>query len=195
MENTVGIASVRKVKNLVALTGRVTENEQEQKIMQQKALEFVKRKEEERKERIRKRKELLRKQKEKEEQLKQEEEAKLQQEREQRHQEAAQKYEQTLERIEQHQKEREANAKPIKLNREYVHEKLEKKYEQNFIIPALEKKKLQLDKLRNFYRPIKREEIDEHEKNFLIQLKQMEDEKRFRREQEYKKIGSGVWID
>ena len=73
-----------------------------------------------------------------------------------------------------------------------MHEKLEKNYEQNFILPALEQKKMELEKIRNFYKPIPRSEIDEHEKNFLVQLKQKQDEKKMKREIEYKKLGIGV---
>lgn len=67
-----------------------------------------------------------------------------------------------------------------------MHEKLEKKYEQNIAIPALEQKKQELDKIRNFYRPINRSELDEHEKNFLVQLKQKQEEKKMMREIENK---------
>jgi len=56
----------------------------------------------------------------------------------------------------------------------------------------LKKNKIKLESLRNFYRPIKKEELDEHDKNFLINLKLKQEEKRLRREQEYKEMGAGV---
>lgn len=105
-------------------------------------------------------------------------------------------HEEIVQRIEHHkEKEQEKEQEPPlppPPNREYMHEKLEKKYKENIEIPALQQKKIQLDQLRNFYRPIKREELDEHEKNFLQQLKLKQDEKRFKREQEYKNMGIGV---
>lgn len=52
MEDSVGIGSYRKVKNLISLTGKFHEDDQERKMLQDKALEFVKKKEEERKERV-----------------------------------------------------------------------------------------------------------------------------------------------
>ena len=66
--------------------------------------------------------------------------------------------------------------------------KLEKQYEENFVSPALEQKKNELDKIRNFYRPIKRKELDDHEKNFFKELKMKEDEKRFKREEMQKSM-------
>jgi len=56
----------------------------------------------------------------------------------------------------------------------------------------LKKNKIKLESLRNFYRPIKKEELDEHDKNFLMNLKLKQEEKRLRREQEYKEMGVGV---
>ena len=192
MEDAVGISSVRKVKNLVSLTGKFKEDENERKEKEEKAYQFIKIKDQERKELIKKRKEWQKKRDEKFLKEKEEEETKKKQEEEQKHQSALQRYEQTKERIEQNQKERVENSKPIRLNTDYLHDKLEKKYEQNVILPALEQKKMELEKIRNFYKPIPRSELDEHEKNFLIQLKQKQDEKKMKREIEYKKLGVGV---
>jgi hypothetical protein len=183
MEDAVGIGSVRKVKNLVSLTGRFRESEQEKKQMQQKAEQFVKQKEEERKERLKKRREFIKKRQQEEVEFKKKQEENEKKQREQHVKEVHERWEKTQQKLEQHQKERESNSKSIKINKEYMHNKLEKQYEQNFVIPALEQKKLQLENLRNFYKPIDREELDDHEKNFLIQLKHKEDEKRFKREQ------------
>ena len=194
MEDFVGIGSVRRVKNLVSLTGNVREDEEEARKKAELAQEFVKKQEEERKQRIKYRRDFIKKTREKEKKLKEKEEQKLKEQREKHHEEVIQRYEKTKEKLEEHQKVREENAKPVKLDRDYVHIKLEKNFQQNFTIPSLQQKKQQLENLRNFYKPIKREELDEHEKNFLITLKQKQDQKRLKREQEYKEMGVGVSI-
>lgn len=73
-----------------------------------------------------------------------------------------------------------------------MHLKLQKKYEEQIETPALLQKKQELDKIRNFYRPIKREELDQHEKEFLTKLKMKEKELKYKRELEAKQLGVGV---
>ena len=194
MEDKVGIGSVRKVKNLVSLTGRLKEDEEESKALQAKAQEFVKKKEIERIQFVNARKERIKKSQLKEERRKKKEEEEKRKKIEDHKELVLKRYEESKQKIEQHQKEREEFKAPIKLEKEYVHDKLEKEYEEKFIIPTLEQKKAQLENIRNFYKPIDREELDEHEKNFLITLKKKQDEKRLKREMELRKIAVSLFI-
>lgn len=166
------------------MTGRYKEDTMEAKINGEKAMKFVKLKEEDRKLRNKRRKELIKKQKEAEKKQKIEEENREKEMREKYKKEVLERWEETQKKLEQHEKEREEFKKPIKLEYEYAHERIEKKYQEQILTPSLEQKKLQLENLRNFHKPINREELDEHEKNFLITLKQKQTEKRIKREQE-----------
>ena len=84
MEDAVGLSSVRKVKNLVSLTGKFKEDESERREKEEKAYQFVKIKDQERRENIKKRKEWLKKKEEMLLQEKADEEAKKKQEEEQK---------------------------------------------------------------------------------------------------------------
>lgn len=192
MEDQVGIGSVRKVKNLISLTGKHAEDEEETKKMNEKAQEFIKKKEEERKNIAKKRKSRIRKQQLLEQKYKEEQEKKRIEELEKRKEKVIQQCKESEDKRLQHQKEREANKGPVVLDRDYMHEKLQKKYHDQFVVPSLEQKKMQLENLRNFHKPINREELDEHEKKFLETLKLKQDEKRLKREREYKEWGIGV---
>lgn len=186
MEEYAGIDSLRKAKNLVSLTGRYVEDTMEAKINGEKAMLFVKQKEEDRKLRSKRRKELMKKQKEVEEKQKLEEENHEKELRQKYKQEVLERWEETQKKLEQHEKEREEFKKPTKLEYEYAHERIEKNYHEQILTPSLEQKKLKLENLRNFHKPINREELDEHDKNFLVTLKRKQNEKRIKREQEMK---------
>ena len=71
----------------------------------------------------------------------------------------------------------------------YMHEKLEEEYNQNVLMPELEKKKNELREKRDFYKPIDRREIDEFQKKYEENFKRKLQEKRVQREQWYNEIG------
>ncbi|CAI2362401.1 unnamed protein product [Moneuplotes crassus] len=74
-------------------------------------------------------------------------------------------------------------------NTKYMHEKLEEEYQQNVLMPELEKKKNELKEKRDFYKPIDRKEIDEFQKQYEENIKLKNEEKRHKREQWYSDIG------
>jgi hypothetical protein len=47
--------------------------------------------------------------------------------------------------------------------KKYLHEEIEERYNKKVLMPELEKKKQELMMKRDFYKPIKRTEIDEHQ--------------------------------
>jgi len=111
-----------------------------------------------------------------------------------------------LERIEEHkgylenQKEqrsvRERNWKNFK-NKEktskYLHEEIEERYNKDILMPELEKKKRELENLRKLHKPIKKEDLDEHEKNYQEKIKIEREKQRMKREKWYSDIGYGVF--
>ena len=194
-EDTVGIGSVRRVKNLVSLTGKFREDDEERRIMNEKAINFVKQKDQERRERVKIRKSRIFKQKQKFEKIDKGREEKKKQNEENKHKEIMERYEESLRKNEEHAKQREEFAKPIKLDREYMHKKLENRYKQEVEIPTLQQKKLELEKIRNFYKPIQRKDIDDHDKNFVETLKLKEKELKLKREIEARELGVGVSFD
>jgi hypothetical protein len=184
MEDYVGIRPIRSVQNFAALTGRCIENDEEARINNEKAQVFCKQKEEERKVRVKKRKELTRKMNDIKADLQQKEEKEEEEKREQYMKEVLERCEQTKIRLELHEKEREEFKKPVKIEHDYAHDRIQKKYEDQILTPNLEQKKILLENLRNFHKPINRSELDEHDKNFLVTLKRKQDEKRIKRELE-----------
>ena len=61
------------------------------------------------------------------------------------------------------------------------------------ILPSLEEKKQQLNDLRNFYKPIRKEELDEFEKEYQEKRRLKFDQKRIEWEKYYTEIGYGVY--
>ena len=47
-----------------------------------------------------------------------------------------------------------------------MHKKIEQKYQKSVEIPALAQKKKQLEDIRNFYKPIDKEEMEKHKKDY-----------------------------
>lgn len=43
----------------------------------------------------------------------------------------------------------------------YLYTQIEERYKKNIILPSLEEKKQQLNEIRNFHKPIRKEELDE----------------------------------
>lgn len=72
----------------------------------------------------------------------------------------------------------------------YLHEKLEKEYNEKVIMPELEKKKLALKEKREFHKPIDHREIDEFQKQYEDRIKLKIEEKRVIREKWYDDIGA-----
>jgi len=111
-----------------------------------------------------------------------------------------------LERIEQHKEnldtekknrqKRESSWKAFKekeRNTKYLHEEIEERYAKDIVMPELEKKKKQLESIRKFHKPIKKEELDEHEKNYQEKIKVEREKQRMKREKWYADIGYGVY--
>lgn len=194
MEEKAGLDSVRRVKNLIHLTGHYKENDEESKALSLQAQEFVKIKEEEHEKFVKERLSRIEKQLKKEEKYQQKLKEKQKKKVKKHKKIVTQKNIESEEKRKQHLQEREAFKEAIVPNKVYAHNKLEKEYQDKFVIPTLEEKKSKLENLRNFYQPINREEIDEHDKNYHLNLKLKNDEKRLRREQEDRDKGVGVRI-
>lgn len=116
------------------------------------------------------------------------------------------KRQEILEKIEKHkedlEKEKIAREKREKNYKEFkrkdkaekrLHEQIEERYKQDVLMPELERKKKNLDEIRKFHKPIKREELDEHEKNYQEKIKIEMEKQRMRREKWYSDIGYGVY--
>ena len=74
-----------------------------------------------------------------------------------------------------------------------LHEEIEDRYNKQILMPELEKKKKDLENIRQFYKPIKREELDEHEKEYQENINIENEKQRMRREKWYSDIGYGVY--
>ena len=111
-----------------------------------------------------------------------------------------------LERIEEHkqhlEKEKEARAERENHWKEFkqkektskpLYKKIEDKYKSDILMPELERKKRQLGDIRKFHNPIKREDLDEHEKNYQERIKIEREKQRLKREKWYSEIGYGVY--
>ena len=89
-------------------------------------------------------------------------------EKEKRDNRTKEEHDKFLERLERHKNERSQRKKDWtekdkETNKKsYLYKQLEDRYEKEVKLPELEKKKQELDNLRNFYKPIKKEELDEH---------------------------------
>ncbi len=84
-----------------------------------------------------------------------------------------QKREADVKRLEEHQ------AKITLPAREddYLYKKLEDKYRREVLLPTLESKKKELAKKRNFYKPVSKEEIDDHIRKYETLMAQKEEER------------------
>eukprot|EP01022_Parablepharisma_sp_SALTPOND_P032672 TRINITY_DN858_c0_g1_i1.p2 TRINITY_DN858_c0_g1~~TRINITY_DN858_c0_g1_i1.p2 ORF type:complete len:514 (-),score=131.63 TRINITY_DN858_c0_g1_i1:774-2315(-) len=58
---------------------------------------------------------------------------------------------------------------------EYLYKKLEDKYNKEVLMPMLEKKKEELAKKRNLFKPVNREELEEHMKKYELVMAQKEE--------------------
>ena len=67
----------------------------------------------------------------------------------------------------------------------------EKKYEQEVVLPELERYKEDLKRKKEFYKPINPEEIKEHDKKYQKLIKEKLEEKKQQRIQWYSDIGYG----
>lgn len=82
----------------------------------------------------------------------------------------------------------------VKTNKNgYMHEKLEKEYQEKVLMPELEKKKQVLKEKREFFRPIDHKEIDEHQKQYEENFKIKLEQKKMEREKWYDDIGVGKY--
>jgi hypothetical protein len=93
------------------------------------------------------------------------------QERQERLQKIKDKDDQRKKGIEDNQKIYKQNLKTIQ---KPLYKKIEKEYEKQYVMPELEKRKKELADKRNFLKPIKREELDEHDKKYQEILKKRE---------------------
>lgn len=111
-----------------------------------------------------------------------------------------------LEKIEEHKeklkKEQEERAERERIWKEYkakekvskpMYKKIEERYNQEVLMPELEKKKKDLNNIRKFHKPMKREELDEFEKDYQEKVKIEREKQRIKREKWYSDIGYGVY--
>ena len=111
-----------------------------------------------------------------------------------------------IERIEHHKemmdKEKESRAKREsdwkaykhkEKTSKYVYQEIEDRYSKDIVMPELERKKKNLESIRKFHKPIKREDLDEHEKNYQEKIKIEREKQRMKREKWYSDIGYGVY--
>lgn len=93
---------------------------------------------------------------------------------------------QRQEMLEKWQKEKEELAK-----KKYKHIEMEERYNKKVLIPSLERKKEELRKKREYFRPLKHKDFVHHEKAYKQRLKDKLKEKKDKREKWYKDIGYG----
>jgi hypothetical protein len=116
------------------------------------------------------------------------------------------KRQKVLERIEHHKEalekekeardERERNWKQFKHKDKHskkLYEEIEERYRKDVLMPELERKKRNLETIRQLHKPIKKEELDEHEKNYQEKVKIELEKQRMKREKWYSDIGYGVY--
>lgn len=62
------------------------------------------------------------------------------------------------------------------LGKPYVHEKLEKEFNEKFVLPELEKKQRYLEELKEFYQPLSKSTFISHQQSYekLKKLKELE---------------------
>jgi hypothetical protein len=101
----------------------------------------------------------------------QETDERKEQERQERLHKIKEKEDQRKKGMEDNQKIYKQNLKTIQ---KPLYKKIEKEYEKQYVMPELEKRKKELADKRNFLKPIKREELDEHDKKYQDILKKRE---------------------
>ena len=75
--------------------------------------------------------------------------------------------------------------------KKYTHVEMEERYNKKVIMPSLERKKEELRKKREYFQPIRRKDLLEHERIYEQRLQMKLREKREKREKWYKDIGYG----
>lgn len=111
-----------------------------------------------------------------------------------------------IDKIEAHKeklkKEQEERAERDRIWKEYkakektskpMYKKIEERYNHDVLMPELEKKKKDLNSIRKFHKPMKREELDEFEKDYQEKVKIEREKQRIKREKWYSDIGYGVY--
>lgn len=100
-------------------------------------------------------------------------------------------------RMEEHERQRQEMMEKWKndekelAKKKYVHVEMEKKYYKKVLLPNLEKKKEILRQKREYFQPIRRSQLLEHEKEYEQRLHSKLKEKKEKREKWYKDIGYG----
>eukprot|EP00347_Sterkiella_histriomuscorum_P004265 403361109 len=161
------VSSVREVQNMAQQTSQKVDKEEFQKQVQD-SKQLVKRLQEERKEREQKKiqqqkLEQERRYKDEEEKMRQLEEEAFKKEEEKR-----KKLEEMQRKIQEKEMERmkskqdgHVKVKHV-INAQPLYKQFEEKYQKEVEMPHLELKKKQLEELRNFYKPIQRQDLQEH---------------------------------
>jgi hypothetical protein len=110
--------------------------------------------------------------------------------------ERIEKHKEQLAKVQETRQERESNWKAFKQKektQKYLHQEIQDRYKSDIIMPELERKKKNLESIRKFHKPIKREELDEHEKDYQEKIKIEREKQRMKREKWYSDIGYGVY--
>lgn len=77
--------------------------------------------------------------------------------------------------------------------KKYLFEKYKDDYKDRVESKLLEEKKAKLNEIRNFHKPIRREELDDHQKDYQEKIRLKNEQKRMERENYYAKIGYGQY--
>jgi len=98
-----------------------------------------------------------------------------------------------LKRDQQHKLWEKVKKNPIPEENSYIHKKLENKYEKEFLLPLLEKRKEELKNRRNYFKGVTIEELEQHAKNCEKILNEREIQKK--KELESKKKEEKIFIE
>jgi len=80
-----------------------------------------------------------------------------------------------------------------KLKKEkYAHEKIQESYKNGSVLPTLAHEKHVRKELKDLHRPIRRDELDDHERAYQEAKRAKDKQKRIQRERWYAEIGYGV---
>lgn len=143
-----------------------------------------------------KRKKTMLKKQQEEQQRKLDEEAKIakqkaeEQEKKAKEERLAEIEEQKKKREEEIKKAKELAKAKMKPATNYVYKKLEEKYTNEIVLPELEKKKEELAKKRNLFKPVRNEDLEEHKRKYDLyiagqeELRKQEIKKRKEREEQ-----------
>lgn len=105
-------------------------------------------------------------------------------------------HKQHMEKVQEKRAEREKTWKEFKQKEKVekpLYKAIEDRYNKDILMPELQKKKKDLDSIRKFHKPIKREDLDEHEKDYQEKIKIEREKQRIKREKWYSDIGYGVY--